>query len=280
MATITLSLSSRTSKDTGKSEVLLRYRNTREVALRAHTHIFIFPKFFAGGQVVIKNRIMTEEVRDAHRAKADLDRIVGHVIEESNKTAISNFYQEWAQETIDQLLFPDKFIKKTDKPSFFQLGELFKDSHKISDARKRQIRNLFGKLTRYEAYSRNKFDIETMTRKTLLDFTNFCRNEHQFYEVEKVRGVYRMQVVKSYRPIMDLTPWSTPYDPARRRLHPRQVRQEIRANQARLLRSTIRHHPPRLIPLRQLQQREEKRRPRVRRHPPRRHLQAKDFNKT
>ena len=129
MATITLSLSSRTSKDTGKSEVLLRYRNTREVALRAHTHIFIFPKFFAGGQVVIKNRIMTEEVRDAHRAKADLDRIVGHVIEESNKTAISNFYQEWAQETIDQLLFPDKFIKKTDKPSFFQLGEPVSYTH-------------------------------------------------------------------------------------------------------------------------------------------------------
>ena len=39
MATITLTLSARTSKDTGKAEILLRYRNTREVALRAHTRV-------------------------------------------------------------------------------------------------------------------------------------------------------------------------------------------------------------------------------------------------
>lgn len=41
MATITLSLSTRTNKDTGKAEILLRYRNTREVALRAHTHVLL-----------------------------------------------------------------------------------------------------------------------------------------------------------------------------------------------------------------------------------------------
>ena len=46
MATITLTLSARTSKDTGKAEILLRYRNTREVALRAHTRVFILPKYF------------------------------------------------------------------------------------------------------------------------------------------------------------------------------------------------------------------------------------------
>lgn len=211
MATITLSISSRTSKDTGKSEVLLRYRNTREVALRAHTHVFILPKFFANGQVVIKNRILTEEVREAHKAKADLDRIIGHVIEEGNKKDIHTFTQKWAQETIDQLLFPQKKVKKDEKTSIYELGDLFIESHKISDSRKRSIRNLFGKLTRFEAYTNTHLDIDTMTRETLLDFANFCRKEHQFYEVKKIRGVYRMHVVDCYKPIMDLTPWSTPH---------------------------------------------------------------------
>ena len=81
MASVTLTLSSRTSKDTGKAEVLLRYRNTREVALRAHTRTYILPKFFSAGEIVIKNRIITPEVREAQEAKAQIDRIVSHILE-------------------------------------------------------------------------------------------------------------------------------------------------------------------------------------------------------
>ena len=111
MATITLTLSSRTNKDTGKSEILLRYRNTREVALRAHTHVFILPKFFSDGEVVIKNRIITPEVREAQDAKALLDRIVGHIIEKGNNKPISEFTQDWAQDAIDRLLYPENYTQ-------------------------------------------------------------------------------------------------------------------------------------------------------------------------
>lgn len=76
MASVTPSLSARSNKDTGKSEILLRYRNTREVALRAHTHTFILPKFFIDGEIVIKNRIITPEVHEAQQAKAQIERIV------------------------------------------------------------------------------------------------------------------------------------------------------------------------------------------------------------
>lgn len=54
MATITLTLSARTNKDTGKAEILLRYRNTREVALRAHTRVFILPKYLAMFEEIIE----------------------------------------------------------------------------------------------------------------------------------------------------------------------------------------------------------------------------------
>ena len=75
MATITLSLSSKTNKDTGKAEVLLRYRNTRAVALRAHTHVYLLPEFFKDGEIVIKNRVITPKVREALDAQSTVDRI-------------------------------------------------------------------------------------------------------------------------------------------------------------------------------------------------------------
>ena len=56
MASVTLKLSSVRNKDNGKSEVLLRYRNTRTIALRAHTHVYVLPKFFQNGEIVVKAR--------------------------------------------------------------------------------------------------------------------------------------------------------------------------------------------------------------------------------
>ena len=65
MASVTLTLSSKTNKDTGKAEVLLRYRNTRAVALRGHSRTFILPKFFVDGKIVIKARVITPEIQEA-----------------------------------------------------------------------------------------------------------------------------------------------------------------------------------------------------------------------
>ncbi len=90
MASVTLKLSSVRNKDNGKSEVLLRYRNTRTIALRAHTHIYVLPKFFQDGEIVIKNRLMTKEVQEAQEAKATLDRIVNHVLDKGTGKAIED----------------------------------------------------------------------------------------------------------------------------------------------------------------------------------------------
>ena len=91
MASVTLKLSSVRNKDNGKSEVLLRYRNTRTIALRAHTHVYVLPKFFQDGEIVIKNRLMTKEVQEAQEAKATLDRIVNHVLDKGTGKAIEDF---------------------------------------------------------------------------------------------------------------------------------------------------------------------------------------------
>ena len=88
MASVSLSLSSKINKENGKSEVLLRYRNTREVALRAKTHVFILPKYFKDGEIIIKARVLYNEVRDANLAKTEVERIVRHLIDKGNATPI------------------------------------------------------------------------------------------------------------------------------------------------------------------------------------------------
>lgn len=85
MAKIYLSLSNRIQKDTGKAEVLLRYRNTRAIGQRVHSHIFILPKFFVDGEIVIKNRLITQEVQEAREAKLTVDKIIAHLHEKGDK---------------------------------------------------------------------------------------------------------------------------------------------------------------------------------------------------
>ncbi|MBO5595879.1 MAG: hypothetical protein J5917_03785, partial [Bacteroidales bacterium] len=109
MASITLTLSSKTNKDTGKAEVLLRYRNTRAVALRAHSRTFILPEYFKEGQIVIKARIITPKVQEAMDAQSQLDLITAHVIDAGNKVPIEDFTQDWLQDTVDRYLFPEKY---------------------------------------------------------------------------------------------------------------------------------------------------------------------------
>ena len=113
MASITLTLSTIKNKDTGKSEILLRYRNTRKVAQRARTHTYILPKYFVEGKIVINVRKETPEVTEARAAKTQIDRIIARIGEKAAKTDIDDFGPTWAQDVIDRLLFPENY-KKSD----------------------------------------------------------------------------------------------------------------------------------------------------------------------
>ena len=200
MATITLTLSSRTSKDTGKAEILLRYRNTREVALRAHTHTYILPKFFVKGEIVIKNRLITEEVRQAQEAKAQIDRIVGHITEKGNSQPISEFTRDWAQETIDRLLYPENYRQtESDETYLLDKTEDFLKFKKISYQRHKSYSCIFDIIRRYELYTGKPINIDTATPDTLADLEDFFRNEHKLFEPVKEKYRTVLKPVKKYR---------------------------------------------------------------------------------
>lgn len=207
MASVTLTLSSRTSKDTGKAEVLLRYRNTREVALRAHTRTYILPKFFSAGEIVIKNRIITPEVREAQEAKAQIDRIVGHILEKGNDKPVTDFTQDWAQDTIDRLLYPENYRQaEGDEIYFFDKFDKFLKYKKISSARKKTYTAIFNIIRRYELYAGRPINLDKATSDTLAAIEEFFRSEHTFFEPPKKKSLHTLQPIRKYKHVWDSVP--------------------------------------------------------------------------
>lgn len=201
MAKIYLSLSTRVQKDTGKSEVLLRYRNTREIGQRAHSHVYLLPKYFVDGEIVIKARIVTPEVKEAKEAKLAVDKIVAHLHEVGNKMAISDFRPDWAQETVDRFLFPDKFIEvKKDEHLFGDRIEDFLKFKKVSAQRHKSYRTIFSIIKRFELYTGSPINLDTATADTLVSLEKFFKEEHTFFEEkkEKYRTVLKPKAKYKY----------------------------------------------------------------------------------
>lgn len=206
MATITLSLSTRTNKDTGKAEILLRYRNTREVALRAHTHVFILPKFFSNGEIVIKNRLITQEVHEAQEAKATIEKIVTTITEKGNSKPISDFTQDWAQDTIDRLLYPENYkTPESDEICFQDKTEDFIKFKKVSPQRIKSYQCIFGIINRYELYTGKPIKLDTATADTLVSLEKFFRDEHTFFEPVKEKYKISFKPIRKYKYVWDHT---------------------------------------------------------------------------
>lgn len=200
MATITLSLSSKTNKDNGKSEILLRYRNTREIALRAHTRTFILPKFFDNGKITIKNRIITPEVREAQEAKTQIERIITHLTEKGDKKPVNEFQPDWAQDSIDRLLFPENYRNAASNECLFADHiEDFLKYKKFSEQRRTTYRVIFNVVRRYELYNGRDISLDRGTTDTLTDLEHFFKTEHSLFEKKQEKYRTVLKPVRKYR---------------------------------------------------------------------------------
>ena len=63
------------NKDTGKAEVLFRYRNTRAVALRGHSHTFLLPEYFKDGEWHALPEMTAQKIRGVARAEKTEDSL-------------------------------------------------------------------------------------------------------------------------------------------------------------------------------------------------------------
>lgn len=143
----------------------------------------------------------------ANKAEAELSNFIGRflkicdVIKKNDKNL---FTRSWLEDCvritsgmdIDEITF--KYLSdviseeqeekkeaeiKAEKPSFFQLFEIYLKEKASSDSWVKNNRVLFRDLARYEAYIRFKFDksftldVDTITKETISDFRDYLRSE-------------------------------------------------------------------------------------------------------
>lgn len=206
MASITLTLSTVRNKKTNKSEILLRYRNTRKVALRAHTHIYVLPEFFSDGQIVINKRRETEEVKEARAAKTKLDAMVTLLEEKGSKMDIDDIGPGWAQDVIDRFMFPENF-KKADKEHlcFNDKTDEFLRYKKLSAERVHTYNAVFRIIERYQLYTGKVIVMDKANSDTLVALDDFFRTEHTLFEPVQLKYRMGLKPVKKYKYAWDHT---------------------------------------------------------------------------
>ena len=206
MASITLTLSTIKNKDTGKSEILLRYRNTRKVAQRARTHTYILPKYFVEGKIVINVRKETPEVTEARAAKTQIDRIIARIGEKAAKTDIDDFGPTWAQDIIDRLLFPENYKKSdTEHVCFNDKTADYLKYKKLSAERVHTYNAVFRIIERYQLYTGKVIVLDKASSDTLVALDNFFRTEHTLFEPVKLKYRTGLKPVKKYKYAWDHT---------------------------------------------------------------------------
>lgn len=156
------------------------------------------------GEIVIKNRIITPEVQEAREAKLAVDRIVTQLIEQGDKKAIDDFAEGWAQETVDRLLFPERFkAPEPDKHYFGDRTEDFLKFKKISHQRHQSYKIIFDIVHRYELFTGKPINLDEATGDTLVSLAKFFKDEHSFFVQKKEK--YRTILVpnKKYKYVWD-----------------------------------------------------------------------------
>lgn len=162
------------------------------------------PKFFADGEIVIKNRIITPEVQEAREAKLAMDRIVTQLIEQGDKKAIDDFAEGWAQETVDGLLFPERFkAPEPDKHYFGDSTEDFLKFKKISHQRYQSYKIIFDIAHRYELYPDKPINLDEATENTLVSLAKFFKDEHSFFVQKKEKYRTILAPNKKYKYVRD-----------------------------------------------------------------------------
>lgn len=190
MATIVLSLSAKTDKQTSQHEVLIRFFHGR-TNQRAKTNVFVHPGYWSDEQqtIVIPNwRLLTDEkkrIKDELQQKTDrLNQIVSLVqtsFQELNKSDVA---KDWLKSLINGFNFPTANTAEAQdgkQISFFDEYNRYIDTHKFSDHRRRQNRVIWRTLKRFELFKGLSFTFDNITADTLRDFEKFLVDEHKLF---------------------------------------------------------------------------------------------------
>ncbi len=204
MAKIIYKLSKKIDKSTGKSEIIFRFRVGRGYEEMIHTHVYILPKFFADGKIVVKNRVYTPEVKDALISKAKAEEIENHLATLSMSANQEELVTGWGQDKVERLLYPELYeIKDSREMPFMELFDKYINESDVAEARKNRYRVLKRMLQRYEIYKGINIELETLNDQIIEDFRKFIKDEHTLFRINK--DGKRVPAPK-YKIVMELLP--------------------------------------------------------------------------
>ena len=235
MATLSLSLSAKADKVTGKSEILIRFVVGSRINQRGKSNIFIDASHWNAQDeriVIPKFRLMSEEqaqlVSDLKAADTQLANLSQYIMQSfqdagSGKVALA---KDWLKSTIIKFndfstapveeIEPEVEEEAEKLPTFFEAFEIYINGKKFSEIRKKHYEVLCRILKRYELYTKKPLAFDSLTADVLRDFENFLKEEHTYYEeavklAEKAKE--KKKKVRTYLDIMKAVPLSRTPEP-------------------------------------------------------------------
>lgn len=201
MATISLSLSAKADKTTGKSEILIRFVLGSRINQRGKSNVFINGEHWNAKEqriVVPKFRLMNEEqkqlVSELQTAKTQLENLVQHIQQSfidagAGKKELS---KDWLKSTISDFYdfkTAEEEPETEQKKTFLEVFSEYIDSEDkdISDGNRLHYKALWRLLKRYEIINGTTLDFDTLTPETIRDIQKYMRNEHDYFCKENAR---------------------------------------------------------------------------------------------
>ena len=151
-----------------------------------------------GGDLISKERLFdnrrteTPELKRAREAWLKIDELKKHILEQYELADKDSITTEWLKDVIDRKNHPDKYCKpkEADKTIYELIEEYIatpnrKTNQPLAEGHARVFRVLSRAIARYEGFVRETqkgrknftFDINTVTREDIEDFSDYLRNE-------------------------------------------------------------------------------------------------------
>ena len=194
MATIVYTLSAKIDKTTGKQEILVRFFHGR-FNQRGKTNLWVQAQHWDQEKQTLtipKIRVMSEEnkaiVKDLQRINAELKEIEQYLHQAFLDAGAGKLPlpPKWVNEKLQQRLSNQVITEiDSDKEDLFKAFERFVATQNVSHDRKRQYNVILRALRRYEIYSGDNIDFETLSADFLRDFYDYYASEHQFVKTDE-----------------------------------------------------------------------------------------------
>lgn len=197
---ITLSLSEKQNKFSGKNEVLLRCSMGRTCRLRAKSGIYIAPEYWDDKKCTIKssNRIQTSKLIEVNQCKSQLENLCRIIEEESIKIPIEDVTREWLDNII--YVFHNPVVEKKPKEkklSFFEIYDLFvKNEGTDNSWKENTIKNfkvLKNRLNDFETETKTKLSFEIIDKTFFDSFADYLLNVKKYQNSTSAKTIKNLK---------------------------------------------------------------------------------------